>query len=68
MGLGGGEPSPTATINVHLGRNAEGSDHYHLCAVSQKVLLKGKTTTTTTKSGSVDAAGWSQQQNPLNSG
>lgn len=36
VGLGGEEPSPTATINVHLGRETEGSGHCHLGVVSQE--------------------------------
>lgn len=40
VGLHGEEPSPTATINIHLGRETEGSDHCHLGAVSQECYGK----------------------------
>lgn len=49
MGLRGEEPSPTATINIHLGRETEGSDHCHLGAMERR--------DSRTKEGFVDAAG-----------
>lgn len=54
VGLGGEEPSPTATINVHLGRETEGSDHCHLGAAHRSAMERKNSRT---KEGFVDAAG-----------